>query len=124
MYSIQQNTNTSEDYLPIFYSSPSTRLDEIDYTSLSAFILQSELMYSSLYRSLINWINTDCSSVRPLFEAKNESSLLDECINTFLNNLIEYNVFVPVEPRSRKKIKFSIKSIRKGIPCIVEPEGF
>ncbi|HEC32506.1 MAG: hypothetical protein DRG59_06975 [Deltaproteobacteria bacterium] len=125
MYSIQKSTSSNEGYLPIFYSSPSTRLDEIDYTSLPAFASQSESVCSFLYRNLINWINTDWSSIWPLFEVKSDSSLLDEFfIDTFLSDLIEYDVLVFAEPRSRKKIRFNVRSVRKGTPCIVEPEGF
>jgi len=120
-----------QDYSVQYPYATSSKVEEIDKEGerdclLSMWTKMRQLKDSIFYRALFSLLEIDLSSVRPHFEIKNETSFIQEVTEkTFLEELmLEYNVVVRIPPKKRYTIQMKIENRRKGVPKIIEPEGF
>lgn len=118
----------TEDY-PIPHAfTGSSRREETDISEILDWfffiLMRQELLKKPFfYRSLLPSFEIDLSSVRPYFEPRSETSLIEESYEEILpKEMLEYDVVVQMPPRRRYIIELEVKSIRKAEPKIVEPE--
>jgi len=125
MYQLTTRDITYLHHLTFFSSSPSTGIREIDISDMedsSAFVW-SHNRPEGFYRSLSSLIETDISSIWPRFEVKSETFIATEALQEALPTDVEYDVTVHMPPKMRYPVELEIKSIRRGEPKIVVPEG-
>jgi len=140
MYQQTMQEVTCKDY-PIQYSSNiSSRFEEIDKNEtldsvLSIWIREKQLRRPFFYRTLLSLFEVDISSVRPYFEIKRGTSLVEEAVGEkpipryiseedILLEMIEHDFVVRMPPKKRYTIELEVKNIIKGEPRIAEPEEF
>lgn len=125
---------------PIQYpSAVSSGLEEIDINDiwnslLSVWIQEKRFRNPFLYPSLMSLHEIDRSSVRPHFEVKNDTSLIEEAVEKaipkyiseedIVMEMVEHDFIVRMPPKKRYIVELEVKDVRKGEPRIVEPEEF
>lgn len=100
----------------------------------SIWMRQKWLRAPFFYRSLFPLLEIDLSSVRPHFEIKNVTSLIDEPVGEtifghmseedIVMEMVEHDFIVRMPPKKRYTIQVEVKNIKKGELRIVEPEEF
>ena len=139
MYQLTLRDVTYQGY-PIQYpSAVSSGLEEIDINDiwnslLSGWIQEKGFRHPFLYPSLMSLLEIDWSSVRPHFEIKNETSLIEEAVGKaipkyiseedIVMEMVEHDFIVRMPPKKRYIVELEVKDVRKGEPRIVEPEEF
>ena len=103
----------------------STNMEEMDFEELFARIIFS-FNSQTVYRNAINinrLFNVDTSSVNPLFEPTDVTSI-DAIVDKDIVNadMLEYDIFVKMLPRNQYPIVLNVKSVKKAKPNVVELE--
>ncbi|HIE14475.1 TPA: hypothetical protein EYP70_04310 [Candidatus Bathyarchaeota archaeon] len=128
MYQLTIQDVTYRDYPIQYFSSPSTRIEEIDIIDVRDSILSNwvrERLKRPFYHSLISLLETDLSSIRPHFEIKTETSTFAQTLERRIPEYtLEFDIVVRMQPMKEWSARVRVKSIEKAKPSIVEPEGF
>lgn len=139
MYQLTLRDVTYRGYPIQHPSAVSSGVEEIDINDiwdslLSVWIQEKWFRKPFLYHSLMPLLEIDWSSVRPHFEIKNETSLIEEAVGKTISGhiseedivmeMLEHDFIVRVPPKKRYTVELEVKNIRKGEPRIVEPEEF
>lgn len=120
---------TSQAYPTQYPFTASSRVEETDISEIldSTYFFQIRQKWLEgllFYPSLFPQLEIDLSSVQPHFEIKSETSLIRETTEEAVpEEMLEYDVVVRIPPRKRYTIELRIKTVRRGEPRIVEPEG-
>lgn len=139
MYQLTLRDVTHQGY-PIQYPSAiSSRVEEVDINDiwnslLSVWVQEKPFRHPFLYPSLMSLLEIDWSSVRPHFEVKNETSLIEEAVEKaipkyiseedIVMEMVGHDFIVRMPPKKRYIVELEVKDVRKGEPRIVEPEEF
>ena len=137
----QQTTQevTYKGYPIQYLSAISSRFEEIDKNealdSVLSILIGEKQLRQHFLGTLLSLLEVDFSSVRPYFEIKRETSLVEEAVGEkpipryiseedILLEMIEHDFVVRMPPKKRYTIELEVKNIIKGEPRIAEPEEF
>jgi len=124
MYQLTTQDVTYQDYPIQYSSSPSTGIEDIDNIRDSVLSNWLQEGFRRLF-SLIPLFKVDLSSIKPHFEIKNETSLIEEIFEkTIPEDMLEFDIVVRMPPMKEWSARVKVKSVEKATPRIVEPEGF
>ena len=139
MYQQTMQEVTYKGYQIQYPSNISSRFEEMDKNEaldsvLSTWIREKQLRQHFL-GTLLSLLEADFSSVRPYFEIKRETSLVEEAVGEkpipryiseedILLEMIEHDFVVRMPPKKRYTIELEVKNIRKGEPRITDPYEF
>lgn len=128
MYEQTLQDVTYPDYPIQTPSSPSTGIEEIDKPEIWESLLFSLIrkqFKKQIHYNLFPLFEVDLSSIKPHFEIKNETSLIEDIFEkTIPENMLEFNIVVRMPPMKEWSARVKVKSVEKATPRIVEPEGF
>lgn len=130
LYEITSRDVTIKDY-PIPYAfTGGSRREETDISEIldwMFFVLTRQELFKKPFfcRNLLSSFEIDLSSVRPHFEPRIETSLIEESYEEILpEEMLEYDVVVRMPPLKEYTMWVKVKSVERATPRIVEPEGF
>lgn len=66
----------------------------------------------------------DRSSVRPHFEIRNATYLIESSVEKTIETIFEHYIVFQMPPKRKYKIELELKSIKKAKPKFVEPDTF
>lgn len=129
MYAITLQDVTNRDYLIQRLPARSSRR-EIDtgevLDAFSSILTREKVLWQFFYQTLMPLLETDFSTVRPSFEMKSETSLMEiEKVSEhiILTGMIKRDFITKMPPTSLQTVRVRVKKIEKATPHIVEPEG-
>jgi len=128
MYQLTMQDIAYRDYPIQYFSTSSTGIDEIDIMDVRDNLLSTWMRKRPkklFYHSLIPLLEIDLSSIRPHFEIKNETSLIEEILEMVVpEDMLEFDIFVRMPPIKEWSARLRVKSVEKATPRIFELEDF
>jgi len=127
MYQLTMQDIAYQDYPIQYFSSSSAGIEEIDIMDIRDSLLSTWMRKRPkelFYHSLIPLLEIDFSSIRPRFEIKNETSLIEGILEMAVpEDMLEFDIVVRMPPKKEWSARLRVKSVEKATPHIVEPEG-
>jgi len=128
MYLLIMQDTAYSNYPFQHFSISSLYEEKIDIMNLRDSLLSTwmrKLPKELFYHNLIPMLEIDLSSIRPHFEIKNETSLIEGILEMAVpEDMLEFDIIIRMPPKKEWSARLRVKSVEKATPRIVEPEGF